>query len=354
MKTIKIILPFFFIAAVVVAQQPPAKVAVAEVFEKEVAETSQITGIVEYDKRSGISTEISGLIDKQSVIEGTVVKKGDVLISLNTDFIRKDIEIIKKQLEQVDIKIRNTRKNLKRYEILFKKNAASEKVYDDLSDSHKELRKEKEIIRKNMEKLGLELEKSVIRAPFDGLILERYKYEGEWLDPGNAICSLASTEEVFVRVAVSEELVKYIRPGDKIFLKISALEREITGTVKNLRPVAEIKSKTIQIKIAIPYFKEAIQNMTATVHVPVSDRKKLKMIRRDALVRNQGKNFVYTIEDSKAKKLPVNIVAYEGEYIGVDNQNITPDMQIVTDGNDRLRPGQTVQIVENGQRGEKK
>jgi RND family efflux transporter MFP subunit len=347
MKTVKIILMLFFstLAASAFAQ-PPAKVVVAKVFEKEVSKTNQIIGVTDFDKLSGISSEISGLIEKQSVVEGTLVKKGDILVSLNTDFIRKSIEIMKKQIEQVDIKIQNTKKNLNRYEILFKKDAASEKVYDDLSDTYKALMKEKEIIWKNMEKLDLEIKKSLIRAPFDGLILERYKNEGEWLSPGIPVCSLASADDVFVRVAVSEELVKYIRPGEQISLTIHALEKEFSGTVKNFVPIADLQSKTFQAKISIPYFKEIIKNMSATVNVPVSDKMKLKMIKRAALVRFQEKDFVYTVEDGKAKMLPVSIVAYEGEYIGVDSPNIAADMPAVIDGNDRLRPDQPVEVVE--------
>lgn len=347
MKIIQMLLVFIFTAASAFAQeQPPAKVVVAKVSEKEISKTNQIVGSVDFDKRSGISSEISGLIDEQLVVEGTLVKKGDVLVRLNTDFIRKSIEIMKKQIEQADVKIQNTKKNLKRYEILFKKDAASEKVYDDLGDTYKELLMEKEIIRKNMEKLDLEIKKSTIRSPFDGLILERYKSEGEWVSPGTAICSLASVGDAFVRVAVSEELVKFIRPGDKITLKINALEKEFTGEVKNFVPVADIKSKTFQIKITIPYFDDIIQNMSATVNVPVSDKMQLKMIKRDALVRFQEKDFVYTVKEGKAAILPVNIVAYDGEYIGVDNPYIVTGMPVVIDGNDRLRPDQPVEIVE--------
>lgn len=347
MKIIKLVLIFLLAASAASAQPPPARVVVAKVFEKEISKTNQIVGIVDFDKRSGISSEISGLIEKQSVVEGTEVKKGDVLVSLNTDFIRKNIEITKKQAAQVGIKIRNTRKNLKRYETLFKEAAASEKVYDDLADSLRELVIQKEIIKKNIEKLKLEIKKSIIKAPFDGLILEKFKNEGEWVSPGVAICSLASVEDVVVKVAVPEELVKYVKPGDGILLVINALEKELTGTIRKFMPVADIASKTFQIKIAIPYFEETIRNMSATVNVPVSNKMKLKMIKRDALIRNQGKNFVYSVsKDGKASILPINIVGYEGEYIGVDNPNIVPDMPIVIDGNDRLRPDQAVTVVE--------
>ena len=87
--------------------------------------------------------------------------------------------------------------------------------------------------------------------------------------------------------------------------------------------------------------------MSATVQVPASSRMKLKMIKRDALIRNQGKDFVYTIKEGKAKILPINIVGYDGEFVGVNNPYIVPGMPIVIDGNDRLRPDQPAQIIED-------
>lgn len=346
MKTINTtILVFLLAAEAAFAQGGPAKVSVEKVFEKEVAKANRLVGAVDFDTKSGISSEISGLIRKKHVVEGALVKKGDVLARLNTDFVRKNIEIIKMQIEQADIRIGNTEKNLKRYEVLFQKDAASEKVYEDLADEHKEILKQKGILHKNIEKLELEMRKSVIRAPFDGLILENFKNEGEWISPGTAICTLAAVDDVNIRVAVSEDLVKFIKPGDKVSVALTVLEKEIEGTVKNYVPVADMKSKTFQIKIAIPHFKEAIQNMSAIVNVPVSDKMTLRMIKRDGLVRFNGKDFVYTVKEGKAAMLPVKIVAFEGEYFGVDSPLVKAGMPIVVDGNDRLRPDQPVAII---------
>ena len=73
--------------------QPPAKIIVEKVTEKEIAKTNQMLGVLEFDKHSGISPEIAGLIDRLSYTEGMQVKKGDILVSLNTDFIQKSIAI---------------------------------------------------------------------------------------------------------------------------------------------------------------------------------------------------------------------------------------------------------------------
>lgn len=340
-----IIFPLFVISAYA---QPPAKIVIENVTENEIAKTNQMLGVLEFDKRSGLSPEVGGLIHTLSYTEGMQVKKGDVLVSLNTDFIQKTIAIRTKEAEEILIRIQNAEKNLSRYEKLFKEAAASEKSYDDLADQLKEFRIQYEVIQLNIEKLQLELEKSRIRAPFDGLILEKYKNEGEWISPGSAICLLGSTKDVVVKIAVAEDLVKFIHMGSRIFLRVHAVDQEFEGSVRRIVPLADLATKTFQVKISIPFFPSAIQNMSATAHVPVSDKVKLKMIKRDALIKYQGKDFVYTVKEGKAAILPVNIVVYSGEYVGVDNPYIVPGMPVVVDGNDRLKPEQEVEIITKG------
>ncbi len=327
------------------AGPPPANVVVTSVFEKEIAKTVRIMGMVDFDEKSRLAPEISGLVVSQKMTEGERVKKGTVLLRLSPDFIRKDIEIIQQQIKQAEIKINNAARNLKRLESLYRQKVTSQKDYDDLSDTLKELVVAKRTLVRTLEKKELELEKTVIRAPFDALILERYKTVGEWVSPDTPVCLLGSVQATIVRAAISENLVRFIRPGQDISLVITALERPLTARLTAIVPVADPRSKTFQIKIAIPYFKDIIQNMSAAVHVPASPRMKLKMIKRDALVRFQGKDFVYTVKDGKAEILPVEIAAVDGEYVGVAAPYIAAGMPVVIDGNERLRPDQPVKIT---------
>ena len=335
----------FLINAAPTSAQPPAKVVVMKVFEKETAKTELIMGVIDFDKRSGISSEISGLIKSQDITEGAVIKKGFALVHINTDFIENSIAMTRKEIEQIEIKIKSAQRNLDRYDILLQKNITSKKIFEDFADQVKENIKQKEIATQKLARLRLEIKKAVIYAPFDGLILEKYKNEGEWLNPGEPVCLLASRDDMIVKVAVSEELIAFVQPGAKVGFTVPALNRKFTGKIIRFAPVADVKSKTFPIKIAAPYFKQALRNMSVAVNVPVSHKMKLKMMKRDALVLFQGKNFVYTVKDGKAKILPVNIVSYEDELIGVDNPYIVPGMPVVIDGNDRLRPDQAATVA---------
>ena len=334
-------------AAVTWAQQPPpARVAVLVVFEKEVAPTTALVGVVGFDQSAGISSEISGLIVNHRMVEGEVVRKGDPLVQLNTEFVEKDIGVVDQQIAQLGVRIEKTRKNLKRFETLFKEDATSEKDYDDLAFSLKELQAERASLRVTRAKKKLELAKSQIKAPFDGLVVERFKDIGEWIDPSDPVCRLAAVQQTMVKVPVSEELIRYVKPGQEVAVTINALGRGFKGRIRTIVPKVDPKSKTFELKVSIPYTQGLMQNMSASVNVPSGEKKNLKMIKRDALVRHQGKQFIYSVKDGKANILPVQVSAVDGEFLGVETPHIKAGMPVVVDGNERLQPGQEVQIVD--------
>ena len=83
------------------------------------------------------------------------------------------------------------------------------------------------------------------------------------------------------------------------------------------------------------------------MEVRSGERRRLLVIPRDALIRRNGNDFVYVVEDGKARLLPVEIASRSGEYAGVKPEPLAPGMQVVLDGNDRLRPDQAVLVVKN-------
>lgn len=347
MRWILSFLAVLMVASPVGAQQPPpARVAVTKIFEKELAPTTPLVGVVDFDHSAGLSAEISGLLTQHKMMEGGVVRKGDVLARLNTDFIHKDIAIIDQQIAHVKIKIENARKDLTRFETLFRQDATSEKQYDDLAFELRELTVQEQTLKVTRAKKELELAKSKIRAPYDGLVVERFKDTGEWISPGVAICRLAAVNRTVVKVPVSENLIRFVKTGQSVAVVIQALDRELTGKVQTIVPKVDPKSKTFELKVQIDYTQGLLQNMTASVDVPSGMQRSLKMIKRDAMVRFQGKEFVYTVNDGKAKILPIQVVAVQGEYLGVDAPHIKAGMPVVVDGNERLQPDQPVQIVD--------
>jgi membrane fusion protein, multidrug efflux system len=324
---------------------PPAKVIVGKVVSEEVSTTQSVTGILYYERISEISTEVAGLVEEVSVSQGDQVKKGETLVRLNTEILDMEIALTQTRIEQIELRIDNTGKNYKRLERLYKSSGVSEKDFDDALYAYQDAEKEKQAVKDNLAKLMIQQRRSIIRAPFDGVILNKNVDSGAWVQQGKLLVSIGSSNDLFVRAPIAENLLQFMELGEPVQVVLNAFNREVEGTVIGIDPIADLKTKNVFLKIKIPPMDIVAQNMSANVFVPSSVKRQLSVISRAAVIKSQGKDFVYTIKEGKASILPVNIVAYLGPKVAVDNPYIVPGMPVIVEGNERLRPDQAVVVA---------
>ena len=324
--------------------RPPARVVISKITQQTVAQNRSFIGTLYYDRISHVSSEVSGLVTRIDTRAGDLVKKGTPIIFLDTEILEKEILLHKNQIEQADLYIRHSKKNFQRMDSLYKNGGIREKDYDDARFVYQDALLKKMSAQTILEKLMIQKRKSIITAPFDGSVLEKNVDIGDWVHQGKQLIRIGSVNDLFVRVPVAETLLKFISVGQTVPVNIHAYDKKMTGTIENLSPIADAKTKNIFIKIRIPILTQVAQNMSATVYLSTGIQQTLAILPRDALVKVQGRDVVYTIEKETAVLLPVNIVAYLGKVVGADNAHFKAGMPVIVDGNDRLRPGQAIVI----------
>lgn len=335
------------LAGPVLAQgPPPATVVTAKVVAEEVAATQAVTGILYYDRISDLSTEVAGLVDDVMIRQGDRVKKNDPLVKLDTELLEQEIILTKTRIEQAELRITNSEKNFKRLDRLFRESGVSEKDFDDALFNYEDAKIEKKALQDSLATLMIKKKRSLIRAPFDGIVLTKDVDSGAWVQQGKQLLSLGSVEDLMVRVPVAETLLPYLTSSQEVEVVINAFNKRVIGTIDGIDPVADLKTKNIFTKIRIPAMDLVAANMSVAVHVPAAARKKLSLFQRAGLVKFKGKDFVYTIKEGKAAILPVHVVAFLGDKVAVDTPYIVPGMVVVVEGNERLRPDQPVKVME--------
>ncbi len=331
--------------ALVFAQgPPPAKVVLAQVVQEEVAENQSVIGVIYYERVSEVSTEVAGLVEKVAVSQGDRVKKGELLVSLNTEILDQEIALARTRIEQIDLRIENSKKHFNRLEKLYKESGVSEKDYDDSLYNYQDAGMEKQATMQQLQKLLIQKKRSLIKAPFDGIILSKDVDSGAWVQQGKKLLSVGSINDLFVRAPIAEKLLQFINMGETVPVVLNGFNKEIKGVVEDIDPLADVKTKNVFLKIKIDPLPLIAQNMSATVFVPAGPKRMLSIIKRAALIKFQGKDFVYTVKDGKAAILPVKIVSFMGERVGIDHPAVQPGMSVVVEGNERLRPEQAVVV----------
>ncbi len=325
-------------------EPPPAKVIVQPITREVVAENRSSIGFIDFDRTSRVSSEVAGLVKSVLVSEGDRVGKGDPLVRLDTELLDQEIALRKTRIAQAQLRIELAEKNLERLKTLLSRKGTSEKNYDDALFSFQDSQAEKKSSELELEKLLIRKRKSEIRAPFDGIVLDKNVETGDWVQQGTLLVAVGSTKDIVVRVTVEESVLQFISLNEEVPVTINAFNRQLTGIITQIDPVADERTRNVFLKISIPPQDVVVDNLSATVFIPSSRKRELSILPRDALVRFKGKDFVYTVKDDKASLLPVNIVTFLGSRVGVDNPYFVPGMVVVVEGNERLRPDQAVVI----------
>jgi RND family efflux transporter MFP subunit len=347
------ILSFFFIIGVVTnlfvsdvwgqdkpKGPPPAVVGVATVKSGNVVPQTEFIGTVFYEEVSDVASEVSGRVEEVRFEEGQHIKKNQVLIKMGADILQKRLLATSASYEQVLTELEIARIELKRMEKLYQKKSISEQSYDEDRFEVKGIEKRADSLRAEVERIEIELQKKIIRAPFDGVVIKRHVDRGEWLAEGATVAILAKDDVVDIVVDVSEKFIPYIKIGMPVRAIING--NEISGSVLAIVPRGDVATRTFPVKIRTPNTLGLIEGMSARVVLPVGKSIKTRIVPRDAIIAAFGQTVVYAVRDSKALQIPVNVIGYQGLAAGVEGPGLAEGMQVVVKGNERLRNGQTV------------
>ncbi len=321
---------------------PPANVTVAKVKTGMVAPEAEFIGTVFYQEVSDVASELSGLADVVRFEEGQRVKKGQTLVELESEILRKNLQATLLTHEQILSELEIARIELKRKEKLFKKKSIAEQTYDQDRFRVRGLEKGAASLMAQVERIEIELRKKIIRAPYSGVVIKRMVDRGEWISEGEEVAVLAKDDVVDIVVDIPERYIQYVKTGMHIRTTING--NEISGKVFTIVPRGNIATRTFPIKIRTSNQHSLIEGMSAKVVLPTGSHNKSLLVPRDAIISMSGQSVVFTVVDSKAGMLPVKVIGFEGLNAGVEAPGLQEGMPVVVDGNERLKNGQAVVV----------
>lgn len=321
---------------------PAAKVIVAPVSKGFLAPEAEFTGTVYYKELSNIACEVAGRVDKVNIEEGRRIKKGALLVKLNSELLKKSLDAKKSAYKQVAVELEKARKDLKRAENLYKEESVSEQYLDENLFRVRSLESRTLSLIADLEKTEVEIKKTAIRAPFSGVVLDRTIERGEWCKEGDTAAVIADDNLLDIIVDVPEYITRYISAG--MTAQIKAGGRSISGKVFAVIPKGDVSTRSFPVKIRAANDGSLIEGMEAVVSLPTNKKIEALTINRDAIISKFGKNVVYTVAQSKVVMVAVTVVGYNGLTAGVKGENLSEGMQVIIKGNERVREGQEVSV----------
>lgn len=322
---------------------PPAKVVVSEVVSGSIIPETEFIGTVYYPQISDVASEVSGKIDRFSFEEGDRVKKGHVLININSDLHRKDLQAKTALYEQASLDLELARRDLQRIEKLYHKETVAEQVYDEQRFRVAGLGKKTASMKAEIERLVIELRKKMVRAPFDGVIIRRSIDVGEWVSSGTIVATIARDDAVDLLFHIPEDVLTSVTQGKVIEVTVGGMQ--LTGKVFSIIPQGDVPTRTFPVKIRVKNSASLVAGMEAKAMFPRGVEIKGLIVERDAVISAFGETLVFACVDLQTKMIPVKVTGYNGRMAGIEANGLKEGMKIVVKGNERLQDGQMIEIV---------
>ncbi|MDA3903303.1 MAG: efflux RND transporter periplasmic adaptor subunit [Desulfuromusa sp.] len=321
---------------------PPMLVEVAPIIQGEAEPMVERIGTVHYVRASRIASELSGLVEKVHFTEGSRVKAGQPLIQLRSDLLKKAIEGTRANYEQIQIEQEHAQKGLNRIKALFEEKSVSESVFDDSHYKVLGLEKRAVMLKATLDRQLLELEKTVIRAPFSGLVQKKSTEQGEWIPTGGQIALIADDRELEVYIDVPQQQLSFLKKGD--IVPIRCADQQYSGEFSYVIPQGDISTRTFTIKLKLKASQGLIAGMEAYAQLPNGPKQQSLLVPRDAVIKQFGQDVLFVAVEGKAKMIPVLISGYQGMQTAVSAPGLTEGMLVVVKGNERIRDGQAIRM----------
>lgn len=190
-------------------------------------------------ERIDISSEGNGNLELQRVEIGQAVKKGEELFHIDTIAIQSE-------LAQAKARLSLAQQELERMEGLRKSGVASPQALDQAET-------EELLAQATLRSLEVRLERSIVRAPIDGVISTLHKELGEYVDFGTPLCEIVQTDRLNAVIPVPERDIPRFAKGNEVTIRFDAFPgREFTGAIFRMQPTADLATRTFPVEIELP------------------------------------------------------------------------------------------------------
>ncbi|NOX88205.1 MAG: HlyD family efflux transporter periplasmic adaptor subunit [Calditrichaeota bacterium] len=220
-----------------------------------------------------LSAKVPGTVDSLTVDEGDAVRKGDLLVKINTDRvelqlqqqqaqlseIETNLQALKAKIRQVKSQLEFNRQTLAKTEKMLQQGAATEQQRDQLATQVKvlqaqldEIMTNKKLIASKSEQLQaaikitrLTLRDARVISPINGIVINRFVDRFELAAPGTVLLELADLSSLEATIYVPLTKLNKIKIGEKAQIKVDGTDKTFAAKVKWISSVAEFTPKTI-------------------------------------------------------------------------------------------------------------
>ncbi|MFT6734724.1 MAG: membrane fusion protein (multidrug efflux system) [Polaribacter sp.] len=307
-------------------------VEVVSVARGDIQQTYRTITTLEAENDAEVVARSTGVLEKIFVEEGDHVKKGQLLAQL-------DVELLSLEVAQLAATSKKLNKELDRQKSLFKRKLTSSDALDRARFEFQSQDAQYKISK-------LKLNYASIRAPINGMIIERHVKAGNLIKNNEPLFKIVDPASLVAVMFLPEKEIANIKKNQTILLAVDALNGSIiTGTVDRIRPSIDITTGTFKVVAKLNNPDQLLQNgMFGKVEVVFDMHFNSLLLEQQAVITQDNRSHVFVVRDNKAMQTPVKIGFKHNNIVEI-TEGLLENDQVITTGQQILKHETKIEIV---------
>lgn len=290
------------------------------------------TGTILANESVELKSEIAGKVVKILFKEGSRVNKGDLLLKINDEELQAQLLGAKSALKLAE-------DNMARAKQLLEKQGISQQDYDAAAN-------DLNVKKANLDLIRAQLDKTEIKAPFEGIIGLKYVSEGSFINSSTVIASLQDIDPVKIDFSIPEKYAGFVNRGDIIKFSVAGSAKNYEGTVFAIEPKIDEMTRSLKIRAISPNTKgEILPGAFADVTLILKEIPDALMVPTQAIIPILKGQKVYLYKNGIVSEAEVKTGIRTDTYVQLTN-GVSPLDTVITTGILQLAPGMPVSLTD--------
>jgi RND family efflux transporter MFP subunit len=307
-----------------------------------------ITGSIQPERRADLRAEVSAVVLQVLKENGDPVKRGDVLVKLDETSIRDSLLSAEEAVRAASQSLDQSNRQLERLKTLRASGMTSAQALDDAEVRHNNAQSELSAARARAVLARQQLARTVVRAPFDGIVSDRKVSNGDTASIGKELLKVIDPTSMRLEGRVSADKISAVKVGQPVAFRINGYaDQQFAGTVKRIDPAAN--GVTRQVEVLVGFASGAAQPRVSGLYAEGridAETASALMLPESALVKAGDKTYAWRLNGKAIAKADLELGARDPRTGNIEiKRGLASGDNVLRNPNSSLKDGQAVELA---------
>ncbi len=306
-----------------------------------------VTGSIQPERKADLRAEVSTVVLQVLKENGEAVKRGDIIVRLDETSIRDNLNSANDAVRNAALALDQAERNLQRLKTLRASGMTSMQSLDDAEVRRNAAQSEVSSAKARAAAAQQQLQRTVVRAPFDGIVSERKVSAGDTASAGKELVKVIDPNSMRFVGRVSADKIGMVKPGQAVSFRINGYAgQEFRGKVTRVDPAANDVTRQVEVLVAFADAKQPkVSGLYAEGNIEAETVAAL-MLPEGAIVKSGDKSFAWKINGKTLNKVELALGSRDvrtGNY--EVRKGVTVGDVIMRNPSSSFKDGQVVEMA---------